>query len=830
MNRIKLDGVWSMNPVDAPQDKTEVMIPGSVLSGLLAAHKEEDPFYRMNEYDVNELFWKDYEFFREFEVDSRLLSEEKLELVCEGLDTLTEIYINSAEIAETDNMHRTYRFDCKPFLREGVNNIRIRFCSVHKYRTEYQDAPGKEISYVPCGCMEGNQYLRKAHCMFGWDWGAGIPDAGIWRTIYLESYSDTKLLGAKITQKHENGKVTLLIEPEAEFLSDQEQTAAAVLTAPDGRTYTEETAVGQQHPGASFTIKVEEPQIWWPNGLGEQPLYHLTVSLAGQCREYTIGLRTLTVSQEKDEWGSEFCFIVNGIKFFAMGADYIPEDTVYSHITPERIRMLLDTCRRSNFNTVRVWGGGYYPADEFYEICDEYGLVVWQDFMFACNVYDVSVHFAENIAAEARDNAKRIRHHACLGIWCGNNELESGWDHWQDIMYHSDLLRQDYTRQFEEIIPNALREVDQETFYWPSSPSSGGGFDEPDDENRGDTHYWAVWHGLLPFSDYRKHYFRFCSEFGFQSFPSIKTVETFTEEGDRNIFSEVMESHQKNKEANGKMLFYLSENFLYPKDFDSLLYVTQILQGMAIKAGVEHWRRHRGRCMGALYWQLNDSWPVASWAGIDYYGRWKALQYMAKDFFAPCAPSMLRKDTEISVYVQNESREAVECSVRIRLRTLDFEVLREDGAEAVIKPFEARELFFVEYEELVRDRQQEVFVELVYTDSAGNSRTDVETFVPYKYMHLKKPAIRVRVEERKDAYQIVLSADTFAPFTELDLYSNDAVFDENYIHLTHGGERTITLQKSDIAQYRTVREHCAIASAEDLKQELMVRSLRDTYK
>lgn len=828
MIRVELNGTWEMNAV-SEEDCTKVEIPGSVMSGLMAAGKIEDPFYRMNEYEANELFYKDFEFKKEFTAEDLFLENGRIELVCEGLDTLSEIYINSVLLAKTDNMHRTYVFDCKKLLKQGVNEIKIIFRSVHKYRTEYQDEQGKEITYVPCGCMRGNQYLRKAHCMFGWDWGAGIPDAGIWRDIYFLGYSEAKLTGARIRQNHENGRVSLCVEPEIEFLSEEAQTVQAVLTAPDGQRFAQEMLCekGKDH---TIRIDVENPMLWWPNGMGEQPLYRLSLSMKDQEKSYTIGLRTLTVSQDKDEWGNEFCFKVNGVRIFAMGADYIPEDTVYSHITPQRIRYLLKSCKRAHFNTIRIWGGGYYPSDEFYEICDEYGLIVWQDFMFACNVYDVNDHFAENIAAEVRDNARRIRHHACLGLWCGNNEIESGWDHWPDIVCHSDLLKQDYVKQFEQIIPEALRSVDTETFYWPSSPSSGGGFDNPDDENRGDTHYWSVWHGLLPFTDYRNHYFRFCSEFGFQSFPSFKTVETFTEECDRNIFSEVMESHQKNDEANGKMLYYLSENFLYPKDFDSLLYVTQILQGIAIKAGVEHWRRHRGRCMGALYWQLNDSWPVASWASIDYYGRWKALQYMAEDFFAPCAPSIMRTGESASYYVENESKENVECSVRVRLKTLDFEVLREDGAEVSLKPFEVRKLLSVDYGDLIKHQKQEVFIELSYTDSTGRSQIETETFVPYKHMHLKKPQIGVSVKETEETFEIILKTDTFAPFVELDLYSNDAVFSDNYFHLTGTEERIICLRKDEITQYRTNRNHREIKSAEDLLSELKVRSLRDTYE
>ena len=351
-------------------------------------------------------------------------------------------------------------------------------------------------------------------------------------------------------------------------------------------------------------------------------------------------------------------------------------------MTPERTRKLLEQCRACNFNAIRVWGGGYYPDDFFFDICDELGLVVWQDFMFACANYRLTEEFEENIKAEFRDVIRRIRHHASLGLWCGNNEMEMFQA--QGEYEGTPRTRSDYIRMFEHILPEILRKEDPDTFYWPASPSSGGGFDEPNAPERGDVHYWDVWHGGLPFSDYRKRFFRYASEFGFQSFPCLKTVESFTLPEDRNIFSRVMEMHQRNEGANGKILQYLSQTFLYPASFDTLLYASQLLQAEAIRYGVEHWRRNRGRCMEAIYWQLNDIWPVASWSSIDYYGRWKALHYYAKRFFAPVMisceetgettdriavvtePSPI--ETSGRIAVANETRKDVNGIVRWQLR------------------------------------------------------------------------------------------------------------------------------------------------------------------
>jgi beta-mannosidase len=723
-------------------------------------------------------------------------------------------------------MHRTWRLGCKSLLNKGDNQIRIVFRSPINYIENYVPDEGKIIHFDSAGAMVGNQYLRKAHCMFGWDWGAQIPDAGIWRDIELIAYSDVKIEDIEITQQHGDKAVELEIRSQLEILKDGEYTLEYTFVTPDGRvsTYSKPAFCGTNE----YIITIEDPQLWWPNGYGEQPLYHLTVSvnLTGKesdHREFNLGLRTLTISQEKDQWGSEFAFKVNGVKIFAKGADYIPEDTIYSNITKERIEYLIDSCVRANYNCLRVWGGGYYPSDTFYDLCDRYGIIVWQDLMYACNIYDFNKEFEENIVEETRDNVRRLRHHASLGLWCGNNEMESGWNGWPGFKDHSPKLRADYIKQFEYVLPNTVAAEDDKTFYWPSSPSSGGCFDNPDDENRGDVHYWAVWHGLKPFEDYRNYYFRFCSEFGFQSFPSIKTVNSFTEEQDRNIFSSVMESHQKNGTANGKILYYLSENFLYPKNFTDLLYVSQILQGVAIKFGVEHWRRHRGRCMGAIYWQLNDSWPVASWASVDYYGRWKALHYMAKNFFAPVAGTLSRTDHTIEVHIQNERMTERRCSVELSLKTMDFKILDHVNFELTVPAVTAVKVTEKDYSQLLEGREDKVFVEAVFSDEEGYQSTEVERFVPFKHLALEKPEITFKVSENEDQYTITLQAARLACFVELDFAESDAIFSDNYFYISGNTPKVVELKKCDI-------KGTPIKDAEDLAKKLLVRSLRDTYE
>lgn len=838
MRKIMLNGQWELE--EAGNDRLcEVQVPGSVLSGLYGAGKIEDPFYRTNEDVTRELFRKDYEFSRTFVAAEDILKEEKIILVCEGLDTLADIYINGQKAGSADNMHRTWKLDVKEFLHSGENQIRIVFRSVFKYIEAYEYEDNKEIHYVPCGGMKGNQLIRKAHCMFGWDWGPQTIDAGIFRDIYLEAYSHPRIEDVKIIQVHGDNAVdvctTVAVSGDAvdkcqvrvTIQEDAESVCGHRTGANDRKTEAYVCKVGEtvsaNNNPAVLTSSIHNPKLWWPNGYGDQPLYKVQVELLdedGTVLETItkrIGLRTLTISQEKDLWGKEFAFCVNGVKIFAMGGNYIPEDCIYSRITPEVQKYLLESCKRANFNCVRVWGGGYYPSDHFYDLCDEMGLIVWQDLMFACNVYDLTEEFEENITKEITENVKRLRHHASLGLWCGNNEMESAWDHWPEVQSESKYLRADYIKMFEYIVPKAVRAADSETFFWQSSPSSGGCFDDPDDENRGDCHYWDVWHGQKPFTDYQKHYFRFCSEFGFQSFPCLKTVESFTEEKDRNIFSRVMENHQKNPAANGKILYYLSENFRYPENFRKLLYVSQILQGMAMKDGVDHWRRHRGRCMGTLYWQINDNWPVASWASIDYFGRWKALHYMAKKFYGPQAVSMCMDGDIMQVYLANESMDAQSYQVAFYVKNMECEILEKLTGTGTVGVQESAPILVVDVSGW-EDKKYEIFLEAEVTLADGGVLCDVETLVPYKYLELDKPEITAEVEEQGDAFVIHLKSSCFSPFTAIGFTDADVTLEDNFFHMTDGEEMCVRLDKKDI-------RNGEILDAADLTQQMEILTL-----
>ncbi len=821
---------WEMRQVGEEAFLT-ASVPGSVYGDLLANGRMQDPFWKDNELDACARMEEDYEYVGHFDCEEGMTGCGRVVLRFDGLDTVADVSLNGVPLGSPLSMHRVWEYDVKKLLKEKDNVLKVTLHSPNKW---IRNAHKKYGNLGNDDTFEGFMHLRKAHYMFGWDWGAHLPDAGIFRPVSLLGIDGGRIDSVYVTQEHqytgekESGTVRPVVASvKLTFAVTQETVGAAdaaprLLDVTGGRTledgadisYTVEITAPDGsvrcYEDSPVTIVVENPKLWWPNGYGEQNLYGVKVRLFADgkeidCWDKKIGLRTMTMHREKDEWGECFAHEVNGVRVFALGADYIPEDNLLGRVTPQTTRSLLEKAKFANFNSLRVWGGGYYPSDWFYDICDEMGFMVWQDFMFACSVYELTPEFEANIRQEFIENVKRIRHHASLGLWCGNNEMEMFvGNHNEWVTKHSEV--RDYLFMYERIIPEVLGQYDPQTFYWPASPSSGGSFDFPNDPNRGDQHYWEVWHGNKPFSEYRKYFFRYASEFGFQAFPAVKTIETFTDDpADMNPFSYVMEKHERQYGACGKIMGYMQQTYKYPNSFPVFVYASQLLQADGIRYGVEHFRRNRGRCMGAVYWQFNDCWPVISWASVDYAGRMKALHYYAKRFFAPVMLSceehgmmnveanMNREhfvfEKSIQLNVANETVRDIDAIVRWQLRNPKAQIL-DSGEEKVHVP--ALTSLWLDKKEFP---EADIFSHYVgyqlEMDGEIVSSGTVNFSYP-KYFRYEDPCLACRIE----GDVLVVTAKAYAKSVEIQNENEDLVLSDNYFDLNAEEKRVKILSGS----------------------------------
>ena len=775
---------WIMTYEGYPELSCEV--PCSLYSTLLEYELIEDPYYGLNEHKYTALCEKDCDFSCDFEIKEEL-QKDHVRLTFYGLDTLCTIYLNGKKLAQTSDMHRTYAFEVKDLLNPGVNTLRLHFASPIAYMAQEQN---KNYLWNNEDSVDGVSHLRKSMCMSGWDWGPKLPDMGIFRSVELNAYDVDAIEDVEVLQYHEGGKVRLVIKALTRHGS-----ACALYAQADGKKVCLCDGEGE--------IIIDEPKLWWVRGYGEQPLYDVVVTLQKDEQvldevHKRIGLRTLTVSTKADKVGREFCFVNNGIKIFAMGADYIPEDSILKRVTAERNRKLLEDCAAANFNCLRVWGGGYYPDDWFFDTCDELGILVWQDFMSACFPIRLSAQFREDFEREAIDNVKRLRHHPSLGLLCGNNELEANLAHNPDL-FGSQRIHMDYMELFERILPDVCEEYAPQIFYWPSSPSSGGGLLHIDDETQGDCHYWDIWFSNMPFAEVRNHKIRFCSEYGFQAYPAMKTIRSFAEEKDLNCYSRVFENHQKSRAGNSLLMNHLSRYYLAPYSMEQLVYATQLLQAEAMRCGVEYFRSIRGICMGSLYWQLNDCWPVASWSSIDYYGRWKGLHYAAKKFHAPVTVCVFLEDNTLRICLANETREAFKGRVKVRLVTSDLHVLETYEVSVGADALSAAEIFQKSFSP---EDPYGSFVSVELYNEAGLCMARrSEMFVSPKHFEFRKPQVQVRFEKEGTKTAAYVRSDVYCKDVYLDFKDFDCILSDNFFDLIDGDE-----YKLEVETDRTVEE------------------------
>lgn len=844
---INLGGPWAVQR-DGKGKRFPASVPGDIYRDLLTAGEIPDPFYRDNERDLQWIGESRWSYTRRFSVSKALLAKSYILLRCKGLDTFARISINGRHLAETNNMFRTYEWDVKKLLKPGRNAIQIDFDSVLPYLKSQQD---KHPGWEPMPFLAAYPgWVRKEHCNFGWDWGIKAVTCGIWRDIELVAYDAARISEVAIAQAHgaegrrrmtedggprsevggwetrEDGTVGLKVDVRLDRVS-RGALQGKILVSLGGKVVASEEAIfrGKQ---ATVSLIVDDARLWWPNGMGEQPLYEVKVELldkSGKVMDIQakrIGLRTLELDRHHDPWGESFQFKVNGIPFFAKGANWIPVDAILARRTPDDYRRLVGNAAACNMTMLRVWGGGIYEDDAFYDACDELGICVWQDFMFACSAYPTfEKGFIANVRQEARDNIRRLRHHPCMALWCGNNELEMmnvSDDGWQ----HGKIPWKAYKRLFDELLPRQVSELSPDISYWPSSPhSSRGDRSKHRSPDSGDAHLWIMG-ARYPLTCAQGMEHRFASEFGFQSFPVPETINSFTEPDDRNIASRIMEHHQRAPQGNTDIVNKMLQCFRMPTSFDNMLWLSQILQGESVKNICEHFRRNMPRTMGALYWQLNDCWPVASWSSIDYHGRWKALQYMAARFFEPILISgfVNEQNNTIDIHLTSDRRESVPASVTWTLTDAAGNIITGGHLKTKTPANGSSCIKSLPLDSLLKNHPRyDALVWLQADIGNDTTRHNLVFLAPPKHLKLSPdPQIRSRISQNKDeSFTVTLNTQRIALWVWLDLKDIEAEISSNFFHMRPAIHTELSI--------RPKRK----TSTSQLAASLRICSLVDTY-
>ena len=846
---IALDHGWQFRQINSAEQDAEIgwlpaTVPGDVHLDLLANKKIPDPFFRDNEAKLQWIENESWEYRLKFEATPALLARTNVDLVFDGLDAASTVYVNGVQVLAADNMFRIWRVPVKAHLHAGSNLLRVVFPSPVKAAAEIaaRDPWQTKTGTAP------KTYIRKAAYEYGWDWGPRFVTSGIWRPVRIEAWDKVRIADFAIYQRDVSGEVAHLnaeVEVEAatagpaRITVNYHQAGVPVTGMP-----VFVTSAANLHAGRnviSLPIEIRKPKLWYPAGYGDQPLYDFTAQLGvtgqwAELRTAKAGLRAIILDRHPDKWGRSFQLVVNGIPIFAKGADVIPFDSFPARVKTADYRRILESARDANMNMVRHWGGGYYETEEFYSICDELGIMVWQDFQFGNDWQPGTYAFKLNVEAEADDQVRRLRNHPSIVVWCGNNETEMALN-WNgraklptDVKFQ---MWQDYITEFSGILTRVVARLAPGTPYWPSSPSAD--YEEVSPKyHTGDDHIWDVWHGRVPFSTYETHHSRFVTEYGFQSFPEMKTIEAFTQPEDRTgIFTPVMLAHQKNNEGNSIIHDYLLKDYPEPKDFPSFLYVSQVLQAEGIKIGAEHFRRSRPETMGSIFWQLNDCWPVASWSSIDYYGHWKALQYYARRFYAPILISPHVEEGSLKVYIVSDLTNKQGGRLVVRLMDFDGKVLLKEDRVVSVEPLSSSVYLDWSLRKLADAGAADtsrVFVSAQLGSADATISSNIAYLAPTKEIHLKPATLKVDVVDvscgtgapilvenlkGKSAYTIRVSSPVLARSVYLSFGNLDVNISDNYFDLLPGETVEITATSA--------------TSLDALKSQLKVISLTDAF-
>lgn len=803
-----LNGRWEFRRVG---DSTwyEATVPGTVHTDLYKNVLIEDPFYRSNEKKQQWIDQEDWEYIKVFTPDKSLFSNNHLKLVFDGIDTFGEVFLNGQKIISADNMFRRWTVDISSLIRKGEpNELRVIFHSpIHSLQKIYL----QQAYHLPAVNDQAEEklsvYGRKAPYHFGWDWGPRFVTSGLWKSVSLESWNQLKLADVYY-QQIDVDSAHALIEVKTTVISDAKTNARlTVLNKNGNQTLLSESIVLQKGRNTfSHQINIANPALWWPNGLGDPNLYLFEAEVNTKKESSTlvkkVGLRKVELVREADSLGESFFFRVNGIPVFAKGANYIPQDIFLNHVMSTEYDHLIKSAKDANMNMLRVWGGGIYELDYFYDLCDANGIMLWQDFMFACSMYPGDSSFLNNFRQEAMDNISRLRNHASIVLWCGNNEIQDAWFGWGWQNRYSEEQKKEitdnYTKLFHELIPSILKDLDPLRPYWPSSPVSGTNYGQISNTTSGDFHYWGVWHSRLPFESYAEVIPRFSSEYGFQSFPSLKTIESYTLPADRFIDSEVMRDHQRHPIGNQLILDYMERYYPVPEDFAGFVYMSQVMQGEGIRFGIEALRRSMPRCMGSLYWQLNDCWPVASWSGMDYFGRWKSLHYQAKEAYAPCLLSFSESDDSLSIFLISDKPENHKGLLKVLLEDFDGKVLFETDNQVSIQGLSSQKVLTLDKKAItgLAGNQTSVFMKASFTSEEIGTLTNLHYFKRSNQLDLPKVRINFTIDKQADRDYLIISSDKLARQVFVDYRGEAEVrFEPNFFDLMPGEVKCLKIFK-----------------------------------
>ena len=809
-------------------------VPGTVHQDLINHKQLPDPFYGINEQKIQWVENEDWEYRTAFIVTPEQLKRDDAQLVFEGLDTYADVYLNGALLLKADNMFVGYTIPVKSQLRIGENLLHIYFHSPIRQTLPQYNSNG--FNY-PADNDHHDKHLsifsRKAPYSYGWDWGIRMVTSGIWRPVTIRFYdaasiSDYHIKQLALTDQLANLSNELEIN---NILPRPLQAEVRINTSFEGSAEKSISQAITLQPGinhVSIPSEVASPVRWMPNGWGKPALYDFSAQIIVEDKvvaeqSHRIGLRTVRLVNEKDKDGESFYFEVNGVPMFAKGANYIPQDALLTNVTTERYQTLFRDIREANMNVIRVWGGGTYEDDRFYDLADENGILVWQDFMFACTPYPSDPTFLKRVEAEACYNIRRLRNHASLAMWCGNNEILEALKYWGfDKNFPPEIYQEmfrGYDKLFHQLLPAKVKELDADRFYIHSSPYFAN-WGRPESWGIGDSHNWEVWYGQKTFESLDTDLPRFMSEFGFQSFPEMKTISTFAAPEDYQIESEVMNAHQKSSIGNALICTYMERDYIIPEKFKDFVYVGLVLQGQGMRHGLEAHRRNRPYCMGTLYWQLNDSWPVVSWSSIDYYGNWKALHYQAKRAFAPILINPIQQNDSLNIYLISDCPDTKD-HLMLEMKVTDFDGKKQGKPiqlNTLTVPANTSQCVYRIKPDtwLSPEEQQRCFMQLTLKDKAGNTLAEtVYFFRKTKDLLLPETTVSCKIKQKDGMCELTLFSPALAKDVFIEIPLQGARFSDNFFDLLPGERKTVVITSPQIKK------------GEELP--LTIKHIRETY-